>query len=72
MKVKAASSGEEGFLLPEAKQGDLKDLDPGEREAILLAARCLSASLKERHRPCAADFPFSAPPEHFITCSQAY
>jgi predicted nucleic acid-binding protein len=39
MKVKSTSSGEETLPLSEEKRGDLKELDPGEREAILLAVR---------------------------------
>jgi predicted nucleic acid-binding protein len=39
MKVEAAGSGEEGLPLPEENRGDLEELDPGEREAILLAVR---------------------------------
>jgi predicted nucleic acid-binding protein len=39
MKVEASGSGEEELPLPKEKRGDLKELDPGEREAILLAVR---------------------------------
>jgi predicted nucleic acid-binding protein len=37
MKVEASGSGEEGLPLLEENRGDLKELDPGERKAILLA-----------------------------------
>jgi hypothetical protein len=37
MKVEASSSGEDELSLPEGNPGDLKELDPGEREAILVA-----------------------------------
>ena len=39
MKVEASGSGEEGLRPPEEKQGGLQELDPGEREAILLAVQ---------------------------------
>jgi len=39
MKVEASGSGEEGLRPPGEKQGDLQELDPGEREAILLAVQ---------------------------------
>jgi predicted nucleic acid-binding protein len=39
MEVEASGSDEEGLPLPEGNRGDLKELDPGEREAILLAVR---------------------------------
>jgi hypothetical protein len=37
MKVEASSSGEEELSLPEGNPGEIKELDPGEHEAFLLA-----------------------------------
>lgn len=39
MKVEPVGSDSEGLRPPGEEQGDLQDLDSGEREAILLAAR---------------------------------
>jgi len=39
MKVEPVGSGGEGIRPLEGERGDLQELDPGEREAILLAAR---------------------------------
>jgi hypothetical protein len=37
MKVEASSSGEDELSLPEGNPAGRKELDPGEREAFLLA-----------------------------------